>query len=215
MGQDYVKGGGTSSSAQDQRAAMERADAERRRELHAAELAVIKADRELAEKDPTARALAAKLGGEGGLSARMYTHSLGGLSDNAVVVLKVENADGSAKTYVICNLSATEHDGGPAWDLVIVCPSCLYKKGLGVAKSHITLRSWHRKFTLDEKHAGVLWVSPLDNKEGEPPQAYTLAGSIHTHETQTCPTCAYKFEIGPARQYESSEPPCSGAIRSA
>lgn len=213
MGQDYVKGGGTSSSAQDQRTAMENADAERRRQKSDYLDSVVKADRQLAEQAGQGD-LSSQLGGEGGLHARMYSHKLGGLSENAVVVLKVLHTDGTTKTYIICELSLTEHNGEPAWDLVMVCPMCLFRHGRSLAKSHITLHSWHRRFTLDEQYRGSLWVSPLGNEQGEPPQAYTLAGSIHTHEKQTCPTCAYQFEIGPAK-YDLHEPPCSGAIRTA
>jgi len=212
MGQDYVKGGGTSSSAQDQRTAMEEAEANRRRQKSDFIDQVVRADKQHAEQAGLGD-LSAKLGGEGGVHARLYSHKLGGLSENAVIVLKVEHHDRSTKNYIICELSATEHNGEPGLDLVMVCPMCLFKHGRSLAKSHITLHSWHRRFTLDEQHRGSLWVSPLGNVEGEPPQAYTLAGSIHTHETQTCPTCAYQFEIGPAR-YDAHEPPCSGAVRS-
>lgn len=212
MGQDYVKGGGTSSSAQDQRTAMEEAHAAMRRAESDRIDRVVQTDKQYTEQAGLGE-LSAQLGGEGGVHARQYTHRLGGLSDNAVVVLKIENPDRSTKSFQICELSVMEHEGELGFVLLVVCPMCLYKHGRSVAKSHITLRSWHRRFTLDEKHRGSLWVSPLQNVENEPPKAYTLAGSIHTHETQTCPTCAYRFEIGPAR-YDANETPCSGAIRS-
>lgn len=193
MGQDYVKGGGTSSGAQDQRTAMERAEAEKRRDYQDNLQRIAKAD-------PA--------------HARMYTRKLGGLSDNASIVLKVEYRDRSTRGYLICDLSMEEHDGAPAWVLLVPCPVCYYDRREPVSNCTMTLRSWHRKFTLDPKHQGTLWVSPLDNKEGEAPEACTLAGSIFTHETQTCPKCAYKFEIGEAR-LNAGEEPVSGAIRSA
>jgi rubrerythrin len=191
MGQDFVKGGGTSSSADDQRKAMNAAEAEKRRRYQ-------DNVQEIAKVDPN--------------HARLYTKNMGSLSDNASIVLKVENRDRSTRGYLMCNLIAEEHNGEPGFLLVMICPYCYYVKRSGAALSHITLRSWHRPFSLDPKHAGTLWVSPLGNVEGEDPEACTLAGSIHTHETQTCPTCAYRFEIGPAR-LDANEPPCSGAIR--
>jgi hypothetical protein len=193
MGQDYVKGGGTSSSAQDQRSAMERAEAEKRRTYQDNVQSVVKADPE---------------------HARLYSHKFGGISDNASIVLKVEYADRSTRGYLMCDLLAEEHDGAPGWLLLIPCPVCYYDRREPVTNCTMTLRSWHRPFTLDPKHQGVLWVSPLKNAEGLPPEACTLAGSIYTHETQTCPKCAYRFEIGEAR-LGAGEMPVSGAIRSA
>ena len=195
MGQDFIKGGGTTSSAQDQRTAMANAEAEKRRQYQDSVQEVVKAD-------PA--------------HARLFTKKLGGLSDNASIVLKVEYADRSTRGYFMCDLTVEEHDGQPGLLLLLICPSCYYgyngRKPISAADAHITLRSWHRKFTLDAQHEGVLWVSPLKNVEGVKPDACTLAGSIHTHETQTCPLCAYRFEIGPAR-LDADEPPCSGAIR--
>lgn len=191
MGQDFVKGGGTSSSAQDQRTAMAKAEADKRRQYQDSVKEIVKADPD---------------------HARLFTKKLGGISDNASIVLKVENRDRSTRGYFICDLIAEEHDGEPAFVLVMICPRCYYERQAGAAMSHITLRSWHRGFSLDPKYQGELWVSPLENKEGEKPEVYTLAGSIHTHETQTCPTCALRFEIGEAR-LNANETPCSGAIR--
>ena len=192
MGQDFVKGGGTSSSAQDQRTAMERAEAEKRRDYQDNLQKIVKADPD---------------------HARMYTRKIGGISDNASIVLKVEYKDRSTRGYLMCDLSVEEHDGLPGFLLLVPCPVCYYERREPVSNCTMTLRSWHRKFTLDPKHQGELWVSPLANKEGQPPEACTLAGSIFTHETQTCPKCAYKFEIGAAR-LDAGEAPVSGAIRS-
>lgn len=193
MGQDYVKGGGTSTAAQDQRSAMERAEAEKRRSYQDNVQNIVRADPD---------------------HARLYTRKLGGISDNASVVLKVEHKDRSTKGYLICDLLAEEHDGEPHWMLLVPCPVCYYDRGEPITNCTMTLRSWHRRFSLDPQYQGTLWVSPLDNKEGEQPEACTLAGSIHTHETQTCPKCAYRFEIGPAR-LDANEAPVSGAIRPA
>lgn len=190
MGQDYIKGGGTSSAADDQRQAMLKADAQKRRN-HQDEV------KRIAKADP--------------VHAKLYSRNLGGISSNASIVLKVVPPK-RPTGYIACDLIAEEHDGAPGFLLVMICPRCYYERQVGAQLAHITLRSWHRGFSLDSKLAGELWVSPINNKEGEPPEAYTLAGSIHTHEVQTCPTCALRFEIGPAR-LDANEPPCSGEIR--
>ena len=207
--------GGTSSAANDQRLAQEKAAGVARRAYHDHVKATVRARPQ---------------------EASLYTRSLGGVESHACAVLTVLNKDKSVLDYVIADVTFEEHSdastaaadecqkligqlrkprdpativslkerlteakdalerakqsGAVLPILIMVCPSCLHRRNLSVAQSHITIRSWHRRFTLDTKRQGELWVSPRP-----PHQAYTLAGTINTHETITCPTCAFKFQI--------------------
>lgn len=203
--------GGTSSAANDQKRAKEKAEADQRRAKLDRKLASVKAN-------PT--------------QANVYTHSMGGVDTHACAVLTVKNKDGSILDFIIADVTFEEHGSVADGDrvalenaarsalrsgdaklaetslhqlqalataaekpalmpiLVMVCPSCLHRHRRSVAESHITIRSWHRRFTLDPKRAKEIWVSP------RPPfEVYTLAGTIYTHETITCPMCQFRFEI--------------------
>lgn len=122
--------------------------------------------------------------------ARLYNHSLGGVGSHAAVVLKVPWKDGSTKTWITCELSVDE-DG---LTLVIVCPACVFRYNRRMEDSQITMRSWHRRFSLEEFGKGELWVNPVN-----PAETVLLAGAIATHEPQTCPVCHYKFQIERSR----------------
>jgi uncharacterized protein YbaR (Trm112 family) len=161
--------GGTSSAANDQRLAQEKAASVARRAYH-----------------DTVKATVAARPQE----ASLYTRSLGGVDSHACAVLTVLNKDKSVLDYVIADVSFEEHGGQMLPILIMVCPSCLHRRHLSVEKSHITIRSWHRRFTLDVKRRGDLWVNPRP-----PHEAYSLAGTINTHEKITCPTCAFGFQI--------------------
>jgi uncharacterized protein YbaR (Trm112 family) len=161
--------GGTSSAANDQKLAMDKAASAARRAYHDKVKATVK-------QKPN--------------ESRLYTRSLGGVDTHASAVLTVLNKDKSVLDYIICDVSFEEHDGSMQPILVMVCPSCLHRRQLGLEKSHITIRSWHRRFTIDQKRRGDLWVMPKP-----PHEAFRLAGTVNTHERITCPTCTFKFEI--------------------
>jgi hypothetical protein len=125
-----------------------------------------------------------------GETAKLHTHSLGGLHSHAVVVVKFLHRDKSVHTWAICELSV-DTDG---LTLILPCPACLFRHHRALAESHLTMRSWHRRFSLDSHGQGEIWVNPKN-----PAEVVTLAGAIETHEVQTCPTCSFKFEIEKSR----------------
>jgi len=159
----------TTSSLHDEMKARERADAEKRRAHLDKQRAVVK-------QNPR--------------EARLYSHNLGGVHTHASVVIKVPWKDGSTKTYITCELSV-DHEG---LTLITVCPSCVYRHHRPVAESQLTMRSWHRRFSLDSFGEGELWVNPQN-----PAEVIQLAGTIETHEVQTCPDCHYRFQIEKSR----------------
>ena len=132
--------------------------------------------RAVARKDPT--------------RAHLYQHSLGGVGTHASVVICIPHKDGVSRSYMTCELSAA----GEGLVLVIVCPCCLFRHHRPQSESQITMRSEHRRFSLDPIGQGELWVSRQD-----PSVTVTLAGAIETHEVQTCPVCSFKFHLEKSR----------------
>jgi len=204
--QDYIKGGGTSTAANDELKARERAQAERGQAEQDRMMQAASGTREESRDADGVRVVKTSSDPDVQHYAALYSRNLGGLDDHATIVLRAENQDHTVLDYIICNL-LVDSDG--SLKLVMICPSCLHKHQKGVRESHITLHSSNRPFSLHDRHRGALWVNPKN-----PSEAYHLAGSIETHAPVPCPTCAFRFEIGPARS-EPGEPPVSGAVRAA
>jgi hypothetical protein len=121
-----------------------------------------------------------------GVTSKLMTKVLGGIGTHASVVVKIVHKDQSVRTWIMCELSV-DTDG---LTLIMVCPSCLFRHHRKVEDSHITMRSWHRKFSLDSVGAGEFWTNPENRSE-----VVRLAGTIETHESQTCPVCSFKFQL--------------------
>jgi hypothetical protein len=161
----WVKGG-TSTSIHEQALKKKRAEAEQRRKEEAAR-------QQIATQDP--------------VGARRNTMSLGGHRGHAVVVLEFRNSDGKADEWIVCELSVGREDP-TSLTLVMCCPFCARKHGMDEAQFHTSNK--HRKFELDTRRAGELWVNPKDPREH-----YTIAGTIFTQESIPCPTCTWRFQI--------------------
>jgi hypothetical protein len=161
--------GGTISSAYEQDLARKRADAEARR-AHQDE------ERRVAQTDQRAR-----------LST---VADLGSHQNHAVVVLEFRNSDNKAEEFMVCELFAEQSSDPSELSLNMCCPFCA--PVVGSAESQFKFSSKHRKFELDQRRAGELWVNPKD-----PTEFYTLAGAIHLTEAVTCPGlgCAWRFRI--------------------
>ncbi len=172
---NIVRNPATQSAVHDYTKAKEAADAERRR----SRLDEMRADVKRLKKAPVV-----------GETAKLHTHSMGGMKSHAVVVVKYIHRDKSTRSFAICELSV-DSDG---LTLLLPCPSCLFRHGRKLAESHLTLRSWHRRFSLDPVGQGKIWVNPHD-----PAEVVTLAGAVETHEAQTCPVCSFRFEIEKSR----------------
>jgi hypothetical protein len=121
--------------------------------------------------------------------AKLYSHSLGGVGTHAAIVIKIPQKD-ARPHFMTCELSL-DQDG---LTLIIVCPSCLLRHHRRQEDIQLTMRSWHRRFSLDPFGEGELWVNPENAAD-----VVTLAGTIETHEVQTCPVCHLKFQIEKSR----------------
>lgn len=122
-------------------------------------------------------------------SANLSTTKLGGASSHAAIVLEIRNSDGKAEEFIVCELTV-DRDQPDALMLIVCCPFCAAKHGSDEAQ--MTIRSRHRKFELDTRRQGELWVNP-----NKPSEFVHLAGTIHLTEPVTCPQlgCARRFVI--------------------
>ena len=159
----------TTTLLHDQLKAKEHAESEKRRSEQDARRAIAKANPE---------------------QAKLYSHSLGGIGTHAAVVVKIPHKDGSTVSFMTCELSV-DADG---LTLIIVCPSCLFRHGRKMDQAQLTIRSWHRNFTLDAHGRGELWVNPEN-----PSETVMLAGTIETHGPVSCPDCHFRFELEKSR----------------
>lgn len=161
----FVRGGGTITSDYERQLQAERADAEQRRNVEDQR-------RKVTTLDP---------------NARISTTKLGGTKSHAAIVLEIRNSDGKAEEFITCELQV---DPGDPTGLMLIacCPFCAAK--VGMDKAQMTIRSNHRKFELDTRRQGELWVNPND-----PNEFVHLAGTIHLTEVTTCPGCSRRFVI--------------------
>lgn len=124
-------------------------------------------------------------------NARLSTTKLGGSGSHAAIVLEFWNSDNRPDMFIVCELTVDPADP-LARDLILIvcCPACT--KRFGMAEAQMTIRSNHRRFELDERRKGELWVNPKD-----PTEFVHLAGTIHLTEMATCPGlgCGWRFKI--------------------
>lgn len=163
----FVRGGSVTGAYEQQQKA-KRAAAEKRREEEAAR-------QRLAARDPT---------------ANLSTTKLGGASSHAAIVLtSAMNSDGKAEEFIVCELTV-DRDDPEGLILIVCCPFCAVRHGSDEAQ--MTIRSKHRKFELDTRTQGELWVNPK-----KPSEFYHLAGAINLTEAVTCPGlgCGKRFKI--------------------
>lgn len=167
----FVRGGTLSSRAEYELAA-KRADADTRRNAEAAR-------HRIAREDP--------------LNARMRVADLGSKQNHAWVVLEFRNSDNRAEEFMTCELTAGRLDD-PKYDpteltLMMCCVRCMHK--VGMSEANFKFSNKHKRFDLDQRRAGEIWVNPLD-----PNEIVTLAGTIFLHEVVTCPlNCGWRFKI--------------------
>ncbi len=162
--------GGTVSTAYENDLNAKRADAERRRAAQDQQAAT-------AKRDPT--------------GARLQTVAdLGSKKNHAAIVLEIRNSDGKAEEFMTCELNAGRGDDPTELILVMCCPSCARRVGSDESQFHFSNK--HKKFELDTRRQGELWVNP-----NNPAEFLRLAGTIQLTEAVTCPGlgCGWRFKI--------------------
>lgn len=121
------------------------------------------------------------------IGARMYESSLGG---NAWIVIEIKRKDGSVWDWMECQLSTVPDGyGGVELSLQMRCPVCDLVHG----RSHypdMTLKQSNRRFGLDEKLKGQVWVNPND-----PQHVRVLAGTVTFQRKIPCPVCFTAWRI--------------------
>ena len=103
-----------------------------------------------------------------------------------VVVMKITIA--GHDEYAQCDVVNMSTDGKMDLALVVPCPGCL-RRGYSTDQAQIHIKQSHRKWSLDRRHEGKLWVDP------ETGQAYRLAGKPVGEETYICSRCRFAFVI--------------------
>jgi hypothetical protein len=163
----FVRGGTISSRAEYELQA-KRHDAETRRNAEAER-------HRIARTDP--------------LNARMRVADLGSRENHAWVVLEFRNSDNKPEQFLTCELRLADQDDPTELMLCMICPKCALRVGSSEANFKFTNK--HKKFDLDTRRAGEIWVNPLD-----PDEILTIAGTIFLHEVVTCPlNCGWRFKI--------------------
>lgn len=141
-----------------------------------------------AEKARKLEAARAKAAQDNPNEARQYQHAVGGNRKYPGIVLEVRHPKDRTTVldYIECELTA-EDDGSLV--LVMACHKCYHRTG---DASNLTVRQKHRHFELDMRRQGEIWVNPKN-----PNHIVTLAGTITTTETITCPNlgCGMRFVI--------------------
>lgn len=122
--------------------------------------------------------------------ARQHTADLGSQKNHAAIVLEFRNSDGKAEEFMMCELNAGRGDDPTELILVMCCPSCAKRVGSDEAQFHFSNK--HKRFDLDTRRQGELWVNPTNPRE-----FVTLAGTIHLTEAVSCPGvgCSWRFKI--------------------
>jgi hypothetical protein len=147
------------------------------------EQAKLKAQAEASRKIEDGKRLAAETNpGE----ARQHKRVIGGNKKFPGIVLEVRHPkDNVVLDYIECELTA-EEDG--TLTLIMACHKC----SLRGIYDNFKFNQKHRKFELDTRKQGTLWVNPKN-----PRHVVTLAGTIQLTEPVICPNlgCGMRFVI--------------------
>ena len=118
--------------------------------------------------------------------AKQYKHVVGGNKKHAGIVLEVRHPkDNTVLDYIECELTVGD-DGSLI--LVMACFKCALR---GIT-DNFKFSQKHKRFELDTRRQGELWVNPLN-----PSHIVTLAGTNQLTEAVTCPNlgCGCRFVI--------------------
>lgn len=118
--------------------------------------------------------------------ARQYRQTIGGNKQFPGIVLEYKHPkDNTVLDYIECELIVGDD---AMLTLNMACPHCALR---GVT-DNFKFSQKHRRFELDTRRQGQLWVNPKN-----PSHIVTLAGTIHLTEPVTCPNlgCGKRFVI--------------------
>lgn len=119
-------------------------------------------------------------------------HDLGQPGTSAVAVLGYKTGVNDIVVYMQADVVAMQDIyGAPDMAFIFVCPRCV-ERGIPQTMCQITVRNSNRKWHLDTKSQGKMFV---DEKSG---QAYRLAGKIYCEEKCRCPRagCDGVYQFG-------------------
>lgn len=104
---------------------------------------------------------------------------------------------GDNEGYIQADVVVDPHTG--LGNLVLICPRCVYERGLPQTMAQINIHQANRKWHLDTKEQGQVFV---DYDRDNNPVPITLAGQVECAERCRCPNvgCDYKFRISAGAQ---------------
>lgn len=160
--------GGTLSSRTEYELAAKRSEADTRRNAEAER-------HRIAKEDP--------------FGARMRVADLGSRQNHPMIVLEFRNSDNKPEQFITCEILVGLTDDPTEITLNMCCPKCALK--YGTSEANFKFSNKHKRFDLDTRRAGEIWVNPKD-----PNDIVALAGTIYLHEAVTCPlNCGWRFKI--------------------
>lgn len=127
--------------------------------------------------------------------ARTSSLKLGGRSHASVVLGYKHPKDNLIIDWMTCELWEQPWDHptreGNELFLEMVCLNCLWSRGRPMGDCQFHMRQSNRRFWLETKQAGEVWVNPKN-----PAEVVTLAGTIEMGgEKATCGECGWRFTI--------------------
>lgn len=189
--------GGTTSSGHDRLMFEQHADAEQRRaqqdaQYHGARAGKVPGFMQDESFNPGAAP------GHGKLTSL----NLGGGQHAAIVLGYKHPKDNLILDWVTCELWEQPWDDpsrpGAEVFFTMVCLKCIWKRQVKMESAQITMRQTNRRFELDVRKAGTVWINPKD-----PNEVVTLAGEISMGgEWGTCPQCDWRFTIDQSIIYD-------------
>jgi len=171
----FVRGGGTSTMANDKQIHEIEADANRRRAAQ--------------DKERQAAAIPIEDGG-----AKLYSHSAGTPQETAKVLLEYVTPGGEPwlvngePVQCLADVEVDTSSSDPSKNLMlrIVCPRCR-AKDIPSGQCQLLVRQAHRKWFLDTRGQGEMLMF-----QGQP---YYSAGLVMDSEKLTCPACQWTCRI--------------------
>lgn len=128
--------------------------------------------------------------------AQRLTKDLGSPTTHPVAVIQLL-LPGGREQFMQADVVIGEEGDIVTRVLVMLCPKCR-QRGLPGHMCQIKIDDRNKRWTLDEKYKGHVWVDPDTN------EALVLAGAVDIQDICSCPTpgCGFRFRVSDARNAE-------------
>jgi len=137
------------------------------------------------DKERAAAAIPIEQGG-----AQRITSDMGTPNSYPVAVIQILHT-GNREQFMQADVVISDTgDGGVSRVLVLICPDCR-SRGIPGHMCQIKIDDRNKRWSLDERYKGTVWVDPDTNAP------YLLAGAVDLADICRCPTpgCSLRFRI--------------------